>query len=151
MTDDCRIREFAERDFDDLVARWHATNVSAYGYVAEHRAHTLDDATSFFRTRLIPGCRVFVATRAKQRLGMLALEGDWIRQLAVFTPYRRQGIGSALLARARECSPAVLHLHTFQRNIAARAFYARHGFVEVAFGSSPPPESEPDVECRWPA
>jgi hypothetical protein len=30
----------------------------------------------------------------------------------------------------------------------ARAFYAKHGFAEVAFGVSPAPESEPDVELR---
>jgi hypothetical protein len=38
---------------------------------------------------------------------------------------------------------------TFQRNDVARAFYAKHGFVEMAFGISPAPESEPDVEWRW--
>jgi hypothetical protein len=38
------VRRYAERDFDDLVARWHETNRVSYRYVAEHQRHTLDDA-----------------------------------------------------------------------------------------------------------
>ena len=57
----------------------------------------------------------------------------------------------ALLRKAREYSPGQLRLYTFQRNNAARAFYERHGFLVTAFGVSPAPESEPDVEYRWQA
>jgi hypothetical protein len=35
--------------------------------------------------------------------------------------------------------------------VAARAFYEWHGFSVVAFGVSPAPESERDVEYRWQA
>ena len=145
------VRAFAERDFDDLVGRWHATNRAAYAYVAEQRAHTLGEARLFFRGGILAQCRVFVAAQAQRRLGLVAIEGEWIRQFAVFAPFRRRGIGSALLARARECSPARLRLYTFQRNTAARAFYDHHGFNVVAFGTSPAPEHEPDVEYLWQA
>ena len=80
---------------------------------------------------------------------MLALEVPWIRQFAVFPEYQRRGIGTALLRNARKCSPRELRLFTFQRNDVARAFYEKQGFVPVAFGISPPPELEPDVEYRW--
>ena len=82
---------------------------------------------------------------------LVVLEGDWIRQFAVFAPFRRQGVGSALLSKVHQVTPGRLRLHTFQRNSAARAFYERHGFVPVAFGTSPPPENEPDVEYAWTA
>jgi ribosomal protein S18 acetylase RimI-like enzyme len=39
-----------------------------------------------------------------------------------------------------------MRLFTFQRNKAARSFYEKFGFRPVAFGISPAPESEPDVE-----
>jgi GNAT superfamily N-acetyltransferase len=146
-----RVREFVEGEFDDLVARWHATNLAAYAYVAEHRAHTLDGARAFFRNQVLDHCRVLVAVRGKRRLGLVVLDGEWIRQFAVFAPFRRQGVGSALLAKARELGPGRLRLYTFQRNTAARAFYERHGFAPVAFGTSPPPECEPDVEFLWTA
>ena len=82
-------------------------------------------------------------------LGMLALEAPWIRQFAVFPEFQRRGIGSALLRSARDASPSELRLFTFQRNVKARAFYEKHGFAAVAFGRSPAPELEPDVEYRF--
>src|SRR5215472_14339664 len=125
------VRRFAAADFDALVTLWHETNRASYPYVAEHRRHTLADATAFFRNRV------------------LAVEAPWIRHIAVFPGHQRQGIGSALLDKARERSPREIRLYTFRRNHAARAFYERRSFVAVAFRVSPPPESEPDVEYRW--
>jgi ribosomal protein S18 acetylase RimI-like enzyme len=79
------------------------------------------------------------------------LEARWIRHLAVFPEYQRQGVGTALLGKAQDRSPVELRLFTFQRNVTARAFYERHGFTAVAFGVSPAPELEPDVAYRWTA
>lgn len=143
------IRDYAEDDFDVLVQRWHETNVASYAYVEEHQKHTLADGQRFFRNHVLPVCRVLVATRAGQLLGMLALQTPWIRQFAVFPENQRRGVGTGLLRRARELSPDELRLFTFQRNTAARAFYEKHGFSAVAFGTSPAPELEPDVEYRW--
>jgi GNAT superfamily N-acetyltransferase len=143
------IRAFVEGDFDELVARWHETNLASYRYNAVQQAHTLADARAFFRTKVLPACDVLVATRADRLLGMLALEAPWIRHFAVFPEYQRQGIGSNLLARARDLSLRELRLFTFQRNDKGRAFYEKHEFTAVAFGVSPAPELEPDVEYRW--
>jgi GNAT superfamily N-acetyltransferase len=143
------LRRFARADFRDLVTRWHETNLASYPYSAEQQRHTLQDATAFFRDRILTTCDVWVAGRDASLMGLIALEPPWIRHLTVFPEHQRKGIGSALLAKAFECSPRELRLYTFQRNHAARAFYERHGFVAVAFGTSPPPESEPDVEYRW--
>jgi GNAT superfamily N-acetyltransferase len=143
------IRGYEERDFDDLVRRWHETNQASYPYVALHRQHTLDDARHFFRRRVLPACEVWVAHDETQLRGLLALEAPWIRQFAVFPEHQRRGVGTRLLARARASSPGELRLFTFRRNAPARAFYEKHGFAAVAFGVSPAPESEPDVEYHW--
>jgi putative acetyltransferase len=145
------VRDYAEGDFDVLVARWHETNLVSYRYNEVQQQHTLGDARNFFRNTLLPACEVLVATRAGQMLGMLALQAPWIRHFAVFPEQQRQGVGTLLLRRARDLSPRELRLFTFQRNVAARAFYDRHGFAVVALGISPAPESEPDVEYRWTA
>jgi ribosomal protein S18 acetylase RimI-like enzyme len=143
------VRPYGDRDFDHLVARWHETNLVSYHYVDEHRRHTLDDARGFFRDKLLSSCAVWVAEQSGDLLGMLALEIPWIRQLAVFPEHQRRGVGTALLRKARECSPAELRLFTFQRNEKARAFYEKHGFAIVALGISPAPELEPDIEYCW--
>ena len=143
------IRRYEEGDFDGLVARWHETNLVSYRYVAEHQRHTLEDARTFFRTKLLTTCEVWIAADGDRRLGLLALEAPWIRHFAVFPEHQRRGVGTSLLGQARARSPAELRLFTFRRNTPARAFYEKHGFVAVAFGISPAPESEPDVEYHW--
>jgi ribosomal protein S18 acetylase RimI-like enzyme len=146
------VRDFSEPDFDELVSLWHETNRLSYPYVRAHQEHTRADALHFFRSSVLVECRVWVAESALHRhLGLVALSGSWIRQLAVFGPFQRQGVGTALLQKAREHSPRQLRLYTFQRNIAARAFYERHGFSAVALGVSPAPEAEPDIEFCWQA
>ena len=143
------VRPYVEGDFDLLVQRWHETNRVSYRYVEEHQQHTLVDARQFFRNQVIPRCEVWVAVDAGAYLGVLALQAPWIRQFAVFPEFQRRGVGSALLRKAQERSPAELRLFTFQRNQAARAFYEKHGFIPGACGVSPAPELEPDVEYRW--
>ena len=143
------IRAYEDRDFDDLVARWHETNRVSYPYVEENLRHTLDDARAFFRAKILTACTVWVAERAQDVVGLIAIEAPWIRQFSVFPEHQRRGVGTALLRKARDCSPAELRLFTFQRNDKARAFYEKHGFRAVAFGVSPAPELEPDVEYRW--
>src|SRR5439155_13128822 len=145
------IRDFRDTDFDELVAGWHETNRVSYPYVRLHGEHSLEDARQFFRNALLPECRVWVAERGCQPVGLLAMSDSWIRHLAVFPCFQRQGVGTALLQKAREHSPEQLRLYTFQRNNAARAFYERHGFSVVAFGVSPEPEAEPDVQYCWQA
>ena len=146
-----QIRRYRERDFDGLVSRWHETNVESYPYVAEHQRHTLDDARAFFREHVVARCEIWVAHDSDKLLGLLALEAPSIRQFAVFREFQCRGFGTALLRKALEVSPSELRLFTFQRNLKARAFYEKHGFGAVAFGRSPAPELEPDVEYRFPS
>ena len=89
-------------------------------------------------------------------LGMMALggvDGDGcteLDQLYVAPERSGQGIGTRLVERARFEAPAGLVLWTFQVNTAARAFYARRGFAEVALtDGADNEEHEPDVRLRW--
>ena len=143
------LRLYANRDFDHLVRRWHETNLVSYPYVQAQQRHTLEDARNFFGDEVLATCQVWVAEQAGKLLGVLALDAPWIRQLSIFPEFQRQGVGTTLLHKARECSPGELRLFTFRRNTPARAFYEKHGFSPVALGISPAPELEPDVEYRW--
>ena len=68
--------------------------------------------------------------------------------------YQRMGFGRRairlVLAHARS-RPGVEKLHTsyWRGEGSPETFYEKLGFTAVAFGTSPPPESTPDVEYRW--
>lgn len=115
-------RAYSERNFEELVRRWHETNIVSYPYVAEQQRHSLNDARRFFRHHVLPSCEVWVAEHADNLAGLLALEAPWIRQLAVVPALQRRGVATALLRKARERSPGELRLFTFRRNASARAF-----------------------------
>ena len=90
------------------------------------------------------------AREAGRILGFLCLDGEDLDQLYLLPGEFRRGIGSLLLAKAKELSPERLHLFTFQRNAAARAFYERHGFrlVDLNDGERNE-EGEPDALYEW--
>ena len=73
-----------------------------------------------------------------------------LEQLYVRRPWTGRGIGSRLLAVAKERRPDGLQLWTFQVNAGARRFYERHGFVVVEMtDGSANEERQPDVRYAW--
>ncbi|AJC20740.1 GNAT family N-acetyltransferase [Pandoraea pulmonicola] len=71
-----------------------------------------------------------------QVVGMVHVMGDFIDALHVAPDCQRQGIGALLLAHAEAGMQANGHalarLETDTFNTQSRAFYARHGYAEVA-------------------
>jgi ribosomal protein S18 acetylase RimI-like enzyme len=96
-----------------------------------------------------PKCRIWVGTLDEQIIAYLAMNGSYIDRLYVDPPEWRKGWGTRFVNLAKQLSPQGIELHTHVENLAARALYERHGFKAVKFGTSPPPESAPDVEYHW--
>ncbi|MGU3539839.1 N-acetyltransferase family protein [Methylobacterium sp. A54F] len=86
-----------------------------------------------------------VAVRDDVLVGMMHVEADQIAGLHVDHAYWNGGVGSKLLNAAER---QVAHVHPVVRlevrgfNTRARAFYARHGWIEV--------RSYPGMECGSP-
>ncbi len=133
------IRRAREEDVDPVIAFWREAR-----YLPPHVTHGHDEDRSHFLSLQ----DVWVAERDGGPVGFMALSPGWIEQLHVAVPAQRSGVGRALVEHAKSLMDDI-RLHTFQANAPARAFYARHGFQEIAFGVSDPPESEPDVLLRW--
>jgi len=141
------VRAACEAELGEVIRLWIAAKRVAYPYLPLEQSYTEADNRAFFLAHIAPRCELFVDTAPDGGLrGFLALEGDYVDRLYVHPDHQRRGVGTALLARARERSPGGLRLHTHQQNRQARAFYEKHGFRAVRFGTSPPPESAPDVE-----
>ncbi len=84
----------------------------------------------------------------------LEREGDgpgWLHSLYVLPDHARQGVGSLLLDLAKARRPAGFSLWVFESNTPARAFYARHGLVELErTDGRTNEERHPDVRMAWP-
>ncbi len=112
------------------------------------RIHTRAQDLSFAADMIDRGW-VRVAEGDGQVIGFSAREGEYVHALYVDPAARRQGCGSALLsALQQDCS--ALSLWTFQANLSAQAFYARHGFREMERSDGARnDEGLPDMRLQW--
>ena len=114
------------------------------------RLHADDEVREWVRTGLVPTREVWVAELDGRPAGFLALADDQVDHLYVHPNVQDRGLGSALLARAKQRSPHGLQLWVFQRNKGARRFYERHGFVLVReTDGADNMEREPDALYEW--
>ena len=144
-----RVRPYRPADLVEVVAMWRASKRAAFPYVEVQQLYTLETDTDYFRDVLAQECDIWLAEADGRIAGLIALRDHLIDQLFVGLDNQRQGVGAALLNKARECSPDHLRAYTFQKNTSARAFFEKNDFEIVRAGISPPPENEPDLEYAW--
>jgi hypothetical protein len=82
--------------------------------------------------------------------GLKSVRGSRADALYVRVDHIGRGIGSRLLEVAKAHSSGSLWLFTFAKNTNARRFYAKHGFIEVAYGFEPFWKLD-DVKLTWSA
>jgi ribosomal protein S18 acetylase RimI-like enzyme len=113
------------------------------------RVHPPEAVERHFRETVLPKRAVMVAERAGEVVGFLALAEGHVDGLYLTADARRQGLGRALISLAKAASPEGLTLWTFVSNTAARAFYARQGFVELSRTDGGNEEALPDILLAW--
>jgi GNAT superfamily N-acetyltransferase len=107
--------------------------------------HTPAEDQWFFRERVFGTCEVWGAFDRDVMIGMIAFRRDWIDQLYVLPKTQLRGVGAELLDVAQHSFDR-LQLWTFQRNVRARRFYERRGFVLVGeTDGAGNEEKEPDA------
>jgi GNAT superfamily N-acetyltransferase len=143
------VQLYYQADLVEVVNMWRASKRAAFSYVEVQQLYTLENDTEYFRNVLAQECDIWLAEDDGRIVGLIALRDHLIDQLFVGLGAQRQGVGAALLNKAKECSPDHLRAYTFQKNRPAQAFFEKHGFEIVRAGISPPPENEPDLEYAW--
>ncbi|HLZ64805.1 MAG TPA: GNAT family N-acetyltransferase [Aliidongia sp.] len=137
-------------DAAEIANLYLASRADALPYL--RRVHGDEDVRVWIRTVMLARGETWVARRGDEILGFMSLVGDELDQLYLKPGHYRRGIGSMLLAKAKERSPGRLRLHTFQRNLRARAFYEAHGFrIAVLGDGAQNEEGEPDIRYEWAA
>jgi GNAT superfamily N-acetyltransferase len=143
-----RLREALASDADALAAIHLAARRNAMPYLPV--LHTDAEVRAWLAEVVLPNARVWVAELGGGTVGYLALRGDSLDHLYVAPTHQSRGVGTRLLAHAKELSPTGLRLYAFQRNQGARAFYGAHGFVARRFSTGAGNEErEPDVLYQW--
>ena len=143
------IRRMRPEDLDETVAVWERARWESLPWLEERMGYSHRDNLGFFRDRVIVENEVWLAVEGDAIVGLLAVQPGLLDRLYVEPGLQRQGIGTALLDKARGLLPGGFELYAHQRNGRARAFYESRGLRAVTFGTSPAPESEPDVKYAW--
>jgi chorismate mutase/GNAT superfamily N-acetyltransferase len=113
-------------------------------------AHTDAEVRAWLAGRLLQD-EVWLAEADGAAAAYLRLTDAWLDDLYVVPERAREGIGSALLDLAKQLRPDGFCLWVFEQNEPARAFYRRHGLIELEHtDGSANEERAPDVRMAWP-
>jgi putative acetyltransferase len=131
------LRAYTADDEDASVALWLRTWQAAYPQI--DFAARLDWWRERWRNELLPAVEVVVAETGGNMIGFVTIDADtlYLDQLVVAPEYWGSGVGSALIAEARQLSPSGLDLDVNVDNARAIAFYGKHGFAITGDGKNP--------------
>lgn len=115
------------------------------------RIHSRAELAGMFTPELIERRTVLVAEIDGGVAGYLTMSPEgFVPALYLALHARGQGIGTALLDRAKALGPGRLELTVFEPNVAARRFYEREGLREVPEGrKDDTQEGVPVLLMRW--
>lgn len=143
------VRRMDPSELSEVTDTWYRSLMGSLEYMRPEQLRSEEANKTFFRQVVVPTRDLWIAEFEGRVAGILALEGNEIDRLYVAPEAQQRRIGTVLLEHAKALHPKGLTLVTHQRYTGARRFYERHGFVALEFGTSPPPENEPDVRYGW--
>ncbi|GGF37827.1 acetyltransferase [Marmoricola endophyticus] len=137
-------------DADEVAALHLAAREAAYPLMPP-AVHPREDVRRHVARTVRSGTQeTWVARGDVGLLGYVTLTPTWLDALYVAPAHQRCGVGSALIELVKALRPAGFGLWVFVSNAPARAFYRRHGLVEVETTDGHDNEERaPDVRMTW--
>ncbi|TKI07270.1 N-acetyltransferase [Martelella alba] len=122
------IRQFRQDDMQPLLSLWLESTTLAHPFIGSD--YWLE-SLPLVRDEYLPGSRSWVDEQNGKLTGFISIMMErFIGAIFVAPAFNRQGIGSALMARAKQ-RYAVLSLEVYRLNHPARAFYHQQGFRQT--------------------
>ncbi len=145
--DEVQLRLALAEDLPEVYDVFVAAS-AAPGHPPETRSS--DDVRDWVDSFLDRPGELWIACRAEEVLGFLRLRGPWLSLLFVHPDRPAHGVGGALLDLVKALRPQGFGLRVYQANERARAFYRRHGLVELeSTDGSSYHDGEPDLQMAW--
>jgi len=142
---DLSLIDFTSDHVDELVPMWRDSFERGVGIVDPH---PLAEQRAFLLNEIVPHYQLRVAMADDRLVGFIAANRESISQLYVHVDHQGRGIGSQLLAWAKEQSAGRLWLYTLAKNNGAQRFYERRGFQVVERGFEEQWQLE-DIKYEW--
>lgn len=120
------IREFNNKDLDDLMKIWLDTNTNAHSFIP--RNYWQDNYEEV--RQMLPKAEIFIYENNQTIQGFIGLMDDYIAGIFIVSGCQSKGIGKALLDQAKKIYYN-LSLHVYKKNEGAVRFYVREGFSPV--------------------
>jgi GNAT superfamily N-acetyltransferase len=141
------LRAAQNEDVDAIVGVFQRSRRAAMPWLPILHSHTEDLA--FFGNQIAVQQAWVIDAGGVVEAFAIASDG-WLNHLYVEPERRRSGLGTGLVKEVKQHFAGGLQLWAFEANTAARAFYAREGFVEVErTDGSGNEERTPDVRMIW--
>src|SRR4051794_20305404 len=130
-----RIRRAGADDVELLLSIQRASAVEAFPHVFPPERYPFpDDEIRAVWAEALASQEVqtFIAESGGTSVGLVAIEGDYLRTLYVIPTAQRQGVGGALMdfaiERLKASGVRTAKLWTLEANARARSFYERRGW-----------------------
>lgn len=140
-----QIRDYQSRDLEALLALWLDASIQAHHFVdPDFWRSKVEDMRNLY----IPNAQTRVAERDGQLLGFYCLHEDRLAAIFVGVQHQGQGLGTQLLADARE-RRSRLELAVYAANLPSIGFYRQQGFQVIDNGIDPD-TGQAELIMAWP-
>jgi putative acetyltransferase len=142
------LRPYDPHDEEAAVALWLRAWQAAYPQL--DFAARLDWWRARWRNELVASADIVVAHAGPDMIGFVTVDPrtSYLDQIVVAPEHWASGVGTALIAVAKELSPAGLELDVNTDNARALRFYDKQGF-SISGASVNPISGKPVHRMRW--
>jgi putative acetyltransferase len=131
------LRRYVPDDEDAAVALWQRSWQAAYPDI--DFAERLGRWRERWRGTVVPSANIAIAEHGATMLGFVTVDPStlYLDQIVVAPEQWGTDVGAALIAEAKQLSPAGLDLDVNTDNVRAIRFYQKHGFLITGAGVNP--------------